>query len=82
MGLVYDFTDKAADASITRAASHFWLRKQAIQMLVSVFSIFPFLMTPALLAFLNESLKRDVFYIGNMKALPEAFIGSAEMKIN
>lgn len=44
LGLVYDFTDKAADASIMRAASHSWLRKQAIQMLVS--SLFHLSLSP------------------------------------
>lgn len=31
---------------------------------------------------LNESLKHDVFYTGEMKVLSEAFTESAEMEIN
>lgn len=65
-----------------RVASHSWLRKQAIQMPVSVFSIFPFLSTLLSSIFLSESLKCDAFYAGEMKALPEGFTGSAGTQVN
>lgn len=71
--------DKAGGVSITRVASHSWLRRQAIQVLVSLFSFFPLSPdSPFTSIFLNESLKHDVFYAGERKARPGASTGSTE----
>lgn len=77
--------------SIMGAASHLWLRKQAIQMLVCLFHLLTFLLPlddspffwPRLSSiFLSEFLNPAVFYAGEMKALPEDFLGSAETKVS
>lgn len=48
-------------------------------MLVLVFSFFPLSLDSCFTSiFLKESLRLDVFYAGERKALPEAFMGSAE----
>lgn len=78
-GLVEGFRDKAGGVLITRIASHSSLRRQPIQVLVLVFSFFPLSPDSCFTSiFLKESLKRDVFYAAERKALPEAFMGSAE----
>lgn len=70
--------DKAGGVPITRVASHSWLRRQAIQVLVSLFSFFPLSPDSSFTSiFLNESLKH-VFYAGERKARPGASTGSPE----
>lgn len=77
--------------SIMRAASHLRLRKQAIQMLVCLFYLLTFLLPlddspfswPCLSSiFLSGFLNPAVFYVGEMKVLPEDFLGSAKTKVS